>query len=764
MVNTSPVEIIQHIDPALLSYDDWLAVGMALKQEGSTSSEWEAWSRRDPNRYINGECDRKWDTFHGSSNPKTIATLVSLAKDQGWIPPKDLNPGRSLDWNETVYQPDEGDGSKPQNDEYKVVDHHWVEVEEIQEPGDNWKPIQDLIQYLAVLFEAEEHVGYVTNSWYNQEAERHLPKRGSFDRTAGQLIHLLNKCNGDIGSVIGDTTEEVGAWIRFNPVDGKGVRDANIVSYRFALVECDEIPTSQQYTLLRKLELPIAAAVHSGGKSVHAIVRIDADTMDQYRKRVDFLYEVCGKNGLRLDRQNRNPSRLSRMPGIMRKGKKQWLIATNFGKRSWLEWEEWVVDLNDELPDIEDLVIDDQEPKVAPALIEGLLREGHKMLLSGPSKAYKSFALIQLAIAIAEGGSWLGWKTKPGRVLYINLELDGLSCKHRFWATYRSLGGKTPGMIDLWNLRGHATKMNKLTPKLIRRAQKKSYRAIIIDPVYKVLTGDENSATEMATFCNEFDKICTQLNAATIFCHHHSKGMQGQKQSQDRASGSGVFSRDPDTIIDLIELEIDEDRRPDIVNRWECDAMRTHLNKCLQDGWHRLMDDEDLEVADKLFSWGEGQVDREELVDVRIQARQEAQTTTGWRIEATMREFPPTPTKTMFFQYPTHVLDSHALLDGAKAEGEDPPWMRKPLPPEERKRRRREYRTERNQERQEELEVAINAKPGELVRVEEVAESLGCTIRTIRNRIAQHPKYGIRKGFIVKMESDEDPPSQESLY
>jgi RecA-family ATPase len=42
-------------------------------------------------------------------------------------------------------------------------------------------------------------------------------------------------------------------------------------------------------------------------------------------------------------------------------------------------------------------------PEVAPVLIDGVLRQGHKMIISAPSKAGKSFALMELAIAIAEG-------------------------------------------------------------------------------------------------------------------------------------------------------------------------------------------------------------------------------------------------------------------------------------------------------------------------------------------------------------------------
>lgn len=47
--------------------------------------------------------------------------------------------------------------------------------------------------------------------------------------------------------------------------------------------------------------------------------------------------------------------------------------------------------------------------------------------------------------------------------------------------------------IDIWNLRGKSVPMDKLAPKLIRRAAKKNYVAIVIDPIYKVITGDETA-------------------------------------------------------------------------------------------------------------------------------------------------------------------------------------------------------------------------------------------------------------------------------
>lgn len=153
------------------------------------------------------------------------------------------------------------------------------------------------------------------------------PTKGCWDRTAGQLIEELRHYH-NIHAVVGDCSPEAGAWICFNPVDGNGRSNDNVTDYRYALVECDNMELEKQQAIIRQLELPCAALVYSGGKSLHAIVRVGAPDYAEYRKRVDYLYTVCQKNGLTLDQQNRNPSRLSRMPGIVR------------GERSSICWQQ----------------------------------------------------------------------------------------------------------------------------------------------------------------------------------------------------------------------------------------------------------------------------------------------------------------------------------------------------------------------------------------------------------------------------------------
>lgn len=666
MADMDLLSVLPYIPPSELNYQDWVNVGMALKEAGYTWQDWDDWSRLDLLRYHTGECQRKWDSFHGSASPVTGATIVQMAKDRGWRPQSDDGPGYELGWDDII-------GSR----DGVLVDQGWLEGKEVREP-ETWDPVKDLTKYLEVLFEASENVGYVTESW--ERDGKHFPSKGLCDRTAGELIEQLNKYQ-NIADVFGDYNPQVGAWIRFNPLDGKGVKNENVTDYRYALVESDCMELEQQHALIQELELPVACLVYSGGKSIHAIVKIEAANYDEYRKRVDYLYNVLKKNGLPVDTQNKNPSRLSRMPGVTRNGHKQFLMATNIGKTGFKEWQEWIESVTDELPNPEGLEdVWDNLPELAPPLIDGVLRQGHKMLIAGPSKAGKSYGLIELTCAIAEGKDWLGWKCSQGRVMYVNLELDRASCLHRFKDIYSAMGWEPRYIrnIDIWNLRGKSVPMDKLAPKLIRRASKKNYIAIIIDPIYKIITGDENSADQMAQFCNQFDLVCTELGCAVIYCHHHSKGGQGQKRSMDRASGSGVFARDPDALIDMIQLEV-----PETVYQTELDKEIIRLCVRYLDKyamyWRDDISQDDMCVARIMREVCSRRLSAPvyaQLVQDIDAAEKAVHSRTAWRVEGTLREFPKFSPVNMWFDYPRHRIDDSGILGDLASDGEQPPWRR----------------------------------------------------------------------------------------
>lgn len=725
-------EILTHIDPGKLDYQEWVNVGMALKDEGLSWKDWDEWSRKDIRRYHSGECEKKWQSFCGSAAPVTAGTIVQYAKDQGWQP---SNSNAVFDWDDEIYAEENS----------VTIERNSSEGIRFSEPSD-WHPGKEIIRYLETLFEASENVGYVTESWEKTDdgKKKYLPTKGSFSHTAGELIAEINKYGDDIGAVLGDYNPAAGAWIRFNPLDGKGVKNENVTDFRYALVESDCMSLEEQNALIRELELPVAVLVYSGSKSIHAIVRIEAGNYEEYRKRVDFLYNVCRKNGLEIDKQNRNPSRLSRMPGVTRGDKKQYIIDTNIGKESFVEWRDWIESINDDMPEPKNLSSSWEDlPELSPPLIDGVLRQGHKMLLAGPSKAGKSYALIELCVAIAEGKKWLGFQCAKGKIMYVNLELDPASCLHRFKDVYTALKISPDNIsnIDIWNLRGRSVPMDKLAPRLIRRAQKKDYIAVVIDPIYKIITGDENSADQMAHFCNQFDKVCAEVGCAVIYCHHHSKGSQGGKRSMDRASGSGVFARDPDALLDLTELRLSESLVKAEENSLVCKICLDWIKRWKPEAI------EDISEDDKLSPPTMRDLTRKHLQNNSYAAmckeidlgKKRLGMRTAWRIEGTLREFASFPPVSCWFDYPVHREDATGALGDLRLEDEIKPYEKA----------KEERKKQAAAERQSNIDKFVNAYnslciDSELPTMQEVATLLGGDISTVR-RWAKNAGYKVDK-------------------
>lgn len=684
-------ELLEYIDPAQCSYDEWLNVGLALHQEGYPMFVWEEWSADDGERFHDGECAAKWESF-GRYTGKLVtgATITQIAKENGWTSKHKFENNEALSFDSMVL------ATTPE--QYQVVDKNWIEESDVHIPKSY--PLeqrkQDIVTYLTTLFEPEEYVGYVVNTFALPDGKQ-SPTMGNYSRTVQQILDGINGTT-QLENVFGTFNKEMGAWIRFNPIDGKGVKNDNVTAFRYMLLESDNMSLGKQKAILEQLELPIAAMVFSGGKSIHAIVKVDAYSYEEYRKRVDFIYSIAQKNGFKPDKKNRNPSRLSRMPGVMRGGNPQFLMATNIGKENYKEWEEWIASVNDDLPEPEELdALWDNMPDLAPPLIEGILREGHKMLIAGPSKAGKSFALIQLCISIAEGKPWFGFDCTQGKVLYVNLELDRASCLHRFKDVYEALEQQPTniGNISIWNLRGKSLPMDQLAPKLIRRAQKRNYKAIIIDPIYKVITGDENSADQMANFCNQFDKVCTELKCAVIYCHHHSKGSQTGKRSMDRASGSGVFARDPDALLDLLELELEN-------------------------------------------------MNEDKLQDAPIDTSQ----CTAWRMEGTLREYPKFKPVDLWFEYPIHKVDTNGFLAMAQF---DSPQQKGANVINKRKKAAKEKKKEQLVDAFN-IAVAENGFNGR-ADIKRVAEIMEVSEMTIRRYLRETPILNVDKGELFKSEN-----------
>lgn len=514
---------LDYLDPRDCEYQEWNMVGMALHAEGYPCTIWDEWSARDYARYHQGECERKWRTFGAGSSVVAGGSIVKLAVDNGFIYEK----GHALEWDDEITDttPD-------------------AETEE-------WNQCAELATYIRTIFEPDDMVSFCNQS--KQDDDGKWKPYSWTVRKADDLLADLERYD-DITNVIGSYNLEAGAWIRHNP-NTKG-SNSTTTAYRYVLIECDDLMVTEQLAMYKQLNLPAAAVVSSGGRSIHAIVHIDAKDEREYNQRVAEMFTYLQKNGLEIDKANKNSARLSRMPGVWRNGNRQKLLTVNQGPLSYDDWMAWRKEQAEPF-EVYSLSMYNNEPlpEPNPELIEGVLREGHKMILTGDSKVGKTTILTELCAAITTGGKWLGMQCKKGNILYLNLEVDRKDFDIKAADICRKSGlSKIPEGFRIIPLRGSAEVLEKMLPRIIATVKKGEYAAIIIDPIYKVMGGDENSAEIIGKFCNQLDKIANATGCAVIYAHHHTKGGQIGKKASDRGSGSGVFGRDADAILDILDV------------------------------------------------------------------------------------------------------------------------------------------------------------------------------------------------------------------
>ncbi len=103
-------------------------------------------------------------------------------------------------------------------------------------------------------------------------------------------------------------------------------RDTNCTALRNILVEFDSGTIEEQAKLLLSSGLPYSTLVHSGNKSLHAIISLEEPiaTLAYYKT---IAKKVILKIG--ADVANQNPSRFSRTPGALRDGQEQRLLEVN---------------------------------------------------------------------------------------------------------------------------------------------------------------------------------------------------------------------------------------------------------------------------------------------------------------------------------------------------------------------------------------------------------------------------------------------------
>lgn len=207
------------------------------------------------------------------------------------------------------------------------------------------------------------------------------------------------------------------------------------------------------------------------------------------------------------------------------------------------------------------------DPPALEWAVEGLLTRPSLNLLVGPPGSMKTWAALDLAIAVAAGQPWLGRKTQfagtgaqslnepapsqaPAQqgngvgVLFVDEE-TGLN---RLWGRVHAvLHGRAAGLglpFHFVSFGGYNLREKPDTDHLLQRALTFEARLIVIDTLAGVLRGaDENSVISIQPLLYNLRRLAEHCRAAVLLVHHTNRS--------GRFRGSSAISAGVDLMLSI---------------------------------------------------------------------------------------------------------------------------------------------------------------------------------------------------------------------
>jgi len=201
-----------------------------------------------------------------------------------------------------------------------------------------------------------------------------------------------------------------------------------------------------------------------------------------------------------------------------------------------------------------------QYPAPPSLLGDGILCAGDLAILYGKPGTAKTWAALQLAIAVARAEPWFGIPTgnAPLRVGVLELEVHAVPLQARLRALGVGPGDSGLRIVSRPDLNGRVDLREDLDFKALESwCRDDGLGLLVVDALSRVHNIDENQAKEMAPLLGRFDDLRFATRTAPLLIHHEPKGPSKGRDAVediDALRGSSRLSSDPNCLIRLIKL------------------------------------------------------------------------------------------------------------------------------------------------------------------------------------------------------------------
>jgi hypothetical protein len=191
-------------------------------------------------------------------------------------------------------------------------------------------------------------------------------------------------------------------------------------------------------------------------------------------------------------------------------------------------------------------------------LVEGILESGTLSMIYGEPASGKSFLALDLAASVATGRAWNGFNvSQGGAIIFAGEGKSGLTRRARAWSISKSLPLEnqplylSSGPIDL----SEKSSLELIQQEILEIAERGGVEVAVIDTFSRHFGGEENSATDMASFVRTLDTLRQQFEMAIILVHHTGKdstrGARGSSAMRAAVDTEMVVLKKKNSIISV---------------------------------------------------------------------------------------------------------------------------------------------------------------------------------------------------------------------
>ena len=194
-------------------------------------------------------------------------------------------------------------------------------------------------------------------------------------------------------------------------------------------------------------------------------------------------------------------------------------------------------------------ILSDNTPSPDPIIDNGLLLDGTILLIVGPPKSKKTFFTQNLALSLAAGSEFAGFKVpQPRKVLYNIAEGGYYPNRDRIKTMAKNLDENAYDNFMMSTFSYLPLNEQEPYETMYGLIQETEAEVVIFDPMIRFHDVDENTASQMSEVFGRLRRYIEELHISIILIHH-----SGKVESKG-GRGSNVIIGEYDSSVTLHKI------------------------------------------------------------------------------------------------------------------------------------------------------------------------------------------------------------------